>query len=80
MSKVDLVVGLPPTPLSGNDWGFEADCINVDERRRRELVRIRQIYVPELIIRLHSLLVSSKSFVPECVLSLSLTCSIFLTL
>lgn len=39
----------------------------VGEKRRRELTRIRQIYVPELIIRLHSLLVSSRAFIPEYV-------------
>ncbi|KDR66942.1 hypothetical protein GALMADRAFT_147583 [Galerina marginata CBS 339.88] len=35
------------------------------ERRRRDLVRIRQIFVPELILRLHYLLFSSRKLVPE---------------
>ncbi|KNZ76179.1 Nuclear pore complex protein [Termitomyces sp. J132] len=34
-------------------------------RRRRELIRVRQIYVPELIIRLHSLLVGSRHHIKE---------------
>ena len=37
------------------------------DRRRRELIRIRQIYVPELIIRLHSLLFTSRQWIPEYV-------------
>lgn len=37
------------------------------DRRRRELIRIRQIYIPELIIRLHSLLFNSRQRIPECV-------------
>ena len=37
------------------------------DRRRRDLARIRQIYIPELIIRLHSILVGSRSRVPEYV-------------
>ena len=35
------------------------------DRRRRELIRIRQIYIPELIIRLHSLLLASRRVIPE---------------
>ncbi|KAF8962886.1 nuclear pore protein 84/107 [Flammula alnicola] len=35
------------------------------DRRRRELIRIRQIYVPELILRLHYLLYSSRKLIPE---------------
>jgi nuclear pore complex protein Nup107 len=38
------------------------------DRRVRELARIRQVFVPELILRLHSLLVSSRTYIPECVL------------
>ncbi|KAG6859770.1 hypothetical protein C0995_004318, partial [Termitomyces sp. Mi166 len=34
-------------------------------RQRRELIRVRQIYVPELIIRLHSLLVGSRHYIKE---------------
>ncbi len=39
----------------------------VGDRRRRDLVRIRQIYIPELIIRLHSILVNSRSRIHEYV-------------
>ncbi|KAG5640987.1 hypothetical protein DXG03_006451, partial [Asterophora parasitica] len=35
------------------------------DRRRRELIRIRQMYIPEFIIRLHSLLVASRAHIPE---------------
>ncbi|KAI0942549.1 hypothetical protein AcW1_003147 [Taiwanofungus camphoratus] len=35
------------------------------DRRGGELIRIRQIYIPELIIRLHAMLVTSRSRVPE---------------
>ena len=34
----------------------------------RELARIRQVFVTELILRLHTLLVSSRIHIPECVL------------
>lgn len=38
------------------------------DRRRRELIRIRQMYIPELIIRLHSLLFISRPHIKELVL------------
>jgi Nuclear pore protein 84 / 107 len=38
------------------------------DRRVRELARIRQVFVPELILRLHTLLVSSRTHIPEYVL------------
>ena len=38
------------------------------DRRRRELIRIRQIYIPELIIRLHALLFTSRQWIPEYVI------------
>ena len=41
---------------------------DADEKRCHELVRIRQIYIPELVMRLHSLLVSSRAFIPRYVL------------
>ncbi|KAI0350765.1 hypothetical protein OH77DRAFT_1412455 [Trametes cingulata] len=34
-------------------------------KRPRDLVRIRQIYIPELILRLHTTLVNSRSRIPE---------------
>ena len=36
-------------------------------RRRFELIRIRQIYIPELILRLHNMLFTSRQLIPECV-------------
>ena len=38
------------------------------DRRTRELARIRQLFIPELILRLHGLLVSSRTHIPEYVL------------
>ncbi|KAF9448694.1 hypothetical protein P691DRAFT_800405 [Macrolepiota fuliginosa MF-IS2] len=52
------------TKLLTSEW-LVTDEQNGSDKRRRELVRIRQIYIPELIIRLHSLLVSSRAFIPE---------------
>ena len=37
------------------------------DRRTRELVRIRQIYIPELIIRLHFILFESRQYIPQYV-------------
>jgi len=37
------------------------------DRRKRELVRIRQIFIPELIFRLHHLLYTSRKWIPEYV-------------
>ncbi|KAI0773023.1 nuclear pore protein 84/107 [Trametes elegans] len=34
-------------------------------KRRRDLTRLRQIYIPELIIRLHAVLVNSRGRIPE---------------
>ncbi|EPS94050.1 hypothetical protein FOMPIDRAFT_1044042 [Fomitopsis schrenkii] len=53
------------TKLLTNDWLIIEAERTATDRRRRELLRIRQIYIPELIIRLHSLLVASRSKAPE---------------
>ncbi|KAJ6620333.1 107-domain-containing protein [Mycena sp. CBHHK59/15] len=39
--------------------------LTLGDLRRRDLIRIRQIYVPELIIRLHFLLFTSRIHFPE---------------
>lgn len=39
----------------------------IGDQRRRELIRIRQMYIPELIIRLHYLLSTSRHRIPEFV-------------
>ncbi|KAF5319206.1 hypothetical protein D9619_008447 [Psilocybe cf. subviscida] len=49
--------------LLTTEW-LVADVEN-DEGMRLELIRIRQVYVPELIIRLHYLLYSSRQLMPE---------------
>jgi hypothetical protein len=38
-----------------------------DDRRLRDLLRIRQIFVPELIFRLHTMLFDSHWKIPEYV-------------
>ncbi|KIL59037.1 hypothetical protein M378DRAFT_169919 [Amanita muscaria Koide BX008] len=35
------------------------------DKRRRELIRIRRVFIPELVIRLHSLLFASRTWFPE---------------
>ena len=49
---------LVPEPDAGGATG---------DRRLRELTRIRQIYVPELVLRLHVLLLESRAQIPQCV-------------
>ncbi|TFY77691.1 hypothetical protein EWM64_g6318 [Hericium alpestre] len=51
--------------LLTTDWLIAESDINGGDRRLRELTRIRQLYVPELIIRLHAMLVNSRSKIPE---------------
>ena len=52
--------------LLTTDW-LVLDLPRGGERRRRDLARIRQVYVPELVMRLHVALVSSRNRIPECV-------------
>ena len=47
--------------------GADADGCGAGDRRTRELVRIRQLYIPELVIRLHALLCASRTRIPSCV-------------
>lgn len=51
--------------LLTTEWLVVDTSASGGERRRRELSRIRQIYVPELIMRVHSLLVASRIQVSE---------------
>ncbi|TBU21786.1 nuclear pore protein 84/107 [Dichomitus squalens] len=51
--------------LLTTDWLMSDAEVHNGDRRRRDLSRIRQIYIPELIIRLHSILVGSRSRIPE---------------
>ncbi|KAF9530797.1 nuclear pore complex protein [Crepidotus variabilis] len=51
--------------LLTTEW-LIADFESTDlDRRKRQLVRIRQIYIPELILRLHHTLHSSRKLIPE---------------
>ncbi len=45
-------------PLNGAAGGLET------ERRARELFDIRQAYIPEIVFRLHDMLVESSSAIP----------------
>ncbi|KAH9976532.1 nuclear pore protein 84/107 [Russula compacta] len=47
------------------DWLVPEAETPATDRRARELARIRQLFVPELIFRLHALLVSSRTHIPE---------------
>lgn len=58
-------------------------CLPTDRaanKRQDERIRIRQIYVPELIIRLHYLLYSSRQHIPGYVLPAPLGLSILMFL
>lgn len=49
------------------EW-LVSDVTRIDgDRRRRELIRVRQIFIPELAIRLHSILYESRTQFPKCV-------------
>ncbi|TFK45781.1 hypothetical protein OE88DRAFT_1639447 [Heliocybe sulcata] len=50
--------------LLTSDW-LVADVARGGDRRRQELIRIRQIYVPEFIIRAHVMLVESSGLFAE---------------
>ncbi|KAF8553085.1 hypothetical protein OG21DRAFT_1589517 [Imleria badia] len=49
--------------LLTSDWMLP-DQNNPLDRRHREMLRIRQIYIPELILRLHVMLHSSREHIP----------------
>ncbi|KAJ8474879.1 hypothetical protein ONZ45_g15800 [Pleurotus djamor] len=51
--------------LLTSEWLVSDVDVAVADRRRRELVRIRQVYIPELIIRLHHALFSSRHKLPQ---------------
>ena len=53
--------------LFTTEW-LVSDVSRVDgDRRRRELIRVRQIFIPELVIRLHSILYESRTRVSKYV-------------
>ncbi|KAF4588314.1 Nucleoporin nup84 [Pleurotus pulmonarius] len=51
--------------LLTSEWLVSDVDVITNDRRRRGLVRIRQLYIPELIIRLHHILVSSRHKIPS---------------
>jgi nuclear pore complex protein Nup107 len=53
--------------LFTTEW-LVSDVSRVDgDRRRREFIRVRQIFIPELVIRLHNILYESRTRAPKCV-------------
>lgn len=36
----------------------------IAEKRRKEMIRVRRLFIPELVIRLHSLLFASRKWFP----------------
>lgn len=51
--------------LFTTEW-LISDVSRVDgDRRRRELIRVRQIFIPELVIRLHNVLYESRTRLPK---------------
>lgn len=53
--------------LFTTEW-LVSDVSRVDgDRRRRELIRVRQIFIPQLAIGLHNILYESRSQFPKCV-------------
>ncbi|KAI0048451.1 nuclear pore protein 84/107 [Auriscalpium vulgare] len=50
--------------LLTTDWLIPGGENTGGDRRLRELTRVRQLYIPELILRLHVLLLSSRTKIP----------------
>ncbi|GJE90630.1 nuclear pore complex protein [Phanerochaete sordida] len=50
--------------LLTTEWLVPDSARGSSDRRTKELLRIRQIYVPELVIRLHAMLYSSRARIP----------------
>jgi len=53
------------TKILTTEWLVSESERNDADRRSRELIRIRQIFIPELILRLHSVLYESRRWIPE---------------
>jgi len=53
------------TKLLMSEWLITDVETGGGDRRRRELIRIRQIYIPELITQLHVPLLTSRQSIPE---------------
>ncbi len=53
--------------LLTSEWLVSEDDPSNADQRTKDLIRIRQIYIPELIIRLHYLLFNSRQLFPEYV-------------
>lgn len=55
------------TKLLTTEW-LVSDVSRIDgDRRRRELIRVRQIFIPEIVIKLHNILYDSRTRFPKCV-------------
>ena len=56
--------------LLTTEW-LVSDVSRIDgDRRRRQLIRVRQIFIPELVIRLHGVLYDSRTRFPKYVMIL----------
>lgn len=65
--------------LLTTEW-LVSDVSRIDgDRRRRELIRVRQIFIPELVIRLHSALYDSRTRFPKYVKISQIRCALGLT-
>jgi nuclear pore complex protein Nup107 len=65
--------------LLTTEW-LVSDVSRVDgDRRRRELIRVRQILIPELVIKLHNILYDSRARFPKCVKAYRIRCVLCLT-
>jgi nuclear pore complex protein Nup107 len=65
--------------LLTTEW-LVSDVSRVDgDRRRRELIRVRQILIPELVIKLHNILYDSRARLHKCVRIDQIRCAFCLT-
>ncbi|KAF5320046.1 hypothetical protein D9611_010388 [Ephemerocybe angulata] len=54
------------TTLLTTEWLVPNETeVKLADRRTRELLRIRQLYIPEIIFRLHFILINSRQWIPE---------------
>ena len=66
--------------LLTTEW-LVSDVSRVDgDRRRRELIRVRQVFIPELVIKLHNVLYNSRTLFPKYAMTCKIRCVVGLTL
>lgn len=67
VSDVEIPGGKPPRVFNIVQKIDSSPPPRLGDRRRRDLIRIRQIYIPELVIRLHAMLFTSRDKIPKFV-------------